>query len=472
MSTPAPATETAVPTEMTIIKDGTGDKPAATPGHVIAGKSLRERWGIKAAAEPPKPAAPEPVEPEVTEKPKPRPAVKKKPATPPPVAVTAKQIEEIVEGVVRGATKPAAPAEPSKVADPLEKLDAKQKRKYQVMARMEELYPDSKGKALAYATAAAKLADYKTQWEKDNTGGKFDLNDAEHSAFLSENDVQYDPDEFDEARVSLVADERSKPIAEKLKAQEDERVMQERVTKALPRIQSLQKVAAKAFTAQVGGDFEKLLDEGGLIVPDELKKLQAGGKARNAVLGLAQRTELLSSVFSSYLDEGLFNKFNPQNPFHVEAVNFMAQEEEAIMKLPEDQRVNAEGKRFVTIPEWNGLTEKQREGCYRLSGVDLSALYAARMAENARALLKEDEDDFNAQAARRGLAPRQPAAPQPTRREVPLEAYTPPARPATIVTPPAERLRSPSGNVAPNVAPVAPLQQNDKKALLSRWTGR
>src|SRR5580698_5167739 len=192
-----------------VIRANSGDKSDdKNEGQVIPGKSLRERWGMPAAAAPvvdpkKKPETPEPeaVEAEPAPAPAPRKSngrfVKKKPVAAP---ITPKVIAEIAKEVIdagEAKKKPVAPAVP----EPTAGLTPQQQKRYKVLQRMETLNPANKGKADAYAAASQKLTKYQQDWEKDpaNKGKKFNVADEDHADFVKENDVDYDEDEYAEA---------------------------------------------------------------------------------------------------------------------------------------------------------------------------------------------------------------------------------------------------------------------------------
>lgn len=442
-----------------VIVAGTGDKPSEIEGQVIPGKSLRERWGIPAETKPEKKPDDKPPESEVKPevKPAPKPRRQPKPVVPPRAAtgqfISPKEVAEIANEVVNAGKKKEV--EQAKQAAP--ELTPQQQKKVKVLERMAVLNPANKGLADKYTAETKALAEYQSNWEKDanNKGKKFNLGDAEHETFLADHDVSYDPDEYVEALADLRSEEKTRPFEEKFKTQEQQQQRQQRVNELMPKIVSHQRATGKVFVDQLGEEFKGLLNEGGVIVPEVLTRLQAEGDTHRQVLGMAQQVELMSAELMA-IANGLVD-FSETNPLHVQMFHFINKQEQDTRKLPPDQQLNGEGKQFATSDEWAKMTAPQREDYWHLTDTDLSALYATEMADAAKKLLDKAESDFNARAERRGLAKKE-AAP----------AAKPAAQPQPRGQEKAER--SPVGQIAPRVAPVAEGAKSKTSTLIDRWT--
>lgn len=450
-----------------VIRAGSGDKPAEIEGHVIPGKSLRERWGISdtqpplGAAPPATPAADTPPAAAPATQPAPKPTKRKpkpeiQPRAPTGQFVSPKEIAEIAQEVVSAAEKKKET--PATVPQPESQLTVQQQKKVNVFKRMEALNPANKGLAEKYEASVKALSDYQTNWEKDaaNKGKKFNIEDDEHKDFLEQHDVTYDDDEYIEALADMRSEEKTKPFEEKLKSQDQERERAKRVSQMMPQIINHQRATAKVFLGQLGDDFKKLLDEAGVVVPAERERIETESAAHRQVLGMAQQVETMAAEFMG-VAQGLVD-FNARNSLHVEMFHFIQRQEADTKKLPAAQQLNEEGKQFATSEEWAKMSDRERKGYWHLSDTDLSALYASDMADKAQQLLKNYEDDFNNLARRRGLIKDNPN-PQPV----------PVARPAPVRTP-VQPEKSPVGQIAPRVAPTAEPQETGVAALKKRWT--
>jgi hypothetical protein len=448
-----------------VIVAGSGDKAAEAEGEVIAGKSLRERWGVPADTKPPKLEETKTAEEleaeraaaEAAAKPKPAPKAKKIPAKPviAPRAPTGqfispKEVAEIAKAVVDAGTKKVETAATTEPA-----LTAKQQKKLDVLKRMETLNPESKGIADKFKAATLALVDYQRKWEDDpaNKGKKFNIEDGDHADFLTKHDVPYDPDDYAEALADIRAEQKTKPFEDRFKSQEAEQARAGKVRELMPQIITHQRTSAKVFVDQLPEEFKGLLNEGGIIVPEVRDKLLAEGNTHKAVLSMAQRVETMAAELM-----GVANRlidFSARNPLHVEMFQFIQKQEAETKKLPADQQLNGDGKLFATSEEWSKMSEAERENHWHLTDTDLSALYATEMADNAKVLLDDAEAEFTKRAERRGLKAAN-GAPAPAQKPAP-------AAPA--------RERSPVGAVAPRVAPTGEAPETQLSALKKRWLG-
>ena len=468
MSTPTTASKLE-----TVIDKRTGDQPAETPGHVIPGKDLRRRLGVVAPEKtediPPEKPDVEKSEVSVAVTPEVKPAARrgKKPSKTPPVPVQPALDTETLTTAVAAGVKAAMTPEKKEVAvaDPTANLGPKQKRTYTVLARMELANPENKGKAKQYLDSQSKFQEYKSKWEQDHPGKKFDIEDEDHSEFLSANDVSYDADEYTEALADLKAEERAasamKPLEEKLRQQEYEVKMAKRAADMVPRIDGHQKITAKVFFNQLGDPFKGVLDERGAVVRPEIDRMVKENPANVKVFQAAQQTELVAGELMK-IATGLV-EFSDKNPVHVAILGFANKQEREMMALPADQRMNDEGKAFAPSAEWNKMTESQRKTHWTYSDAELSTLYAFEMADFAKKEIERSDKEFNERLDKMGIKRPASTTPAPTA-----------AKPVATPEQPRTQERSPAGAVAPRMAPVAGQSKNTNsptKPLLQRLVG-
>lgn len=446
--------------EQTPVDTRTGDKPSETPGHVIPGQDLRARLNLA-----PKPVEKHPekkeesVVPAAPTPPAKNPAngrfIKKPKVIAAPVVVAPAFDVDAATTIVTAAVKTAlAKPEPAAI-DPLTGLTAQQKKRLTVIQHMETMNPVNKGKGDAYVAAAKKLATYQSEWEAnpENKGKRFNVDDEEHELFMVNNDVDIDPDEFNEAMADMRADEKTKaamkPIEERFKLEDENKKLAARAAEVAPTITTHAKATALTLFGQLGDVYKGVLDQGGTVVPAEVKRLLDENPVNEEIFKIAQQTETVASELMR-IATGV-SQFNDKLPLHVHIAEFAINQDAEMMKLPQDQRYN-DGKLFAAMDEWNKLTPKQRETRWHLTDVDLSTLYAVEQADRAKKMLETEEKKFTALAERRGLKP-VTAAP----RVVPHED------------------RSPSGAVAPMVttkSAQAKLPENNSiKPLLKRLVG-
>jgi hypothetical protein len=437
---------------MTPVDPKTGDVPAETPGHVVPGKDLRRRLGLASSEE--KPADKPAEKPNDTPNPVEKPEVKKVPVKAHKRTIVRHEAPaldpETLTNVVSTAVKTALAVDKPAPADPTSNLSTKQKREYTVLKRMESSDAALKGKAAAYLESLSKLAAYKLKWESDHPGAKFDPKDADHEVFVAANEVTWDEDAYLEALADMRAEEKAaeaiKPLQDKLTAREAEESKQARVRELVPKIVTHQKATAMTFFSQLGDAYKGVLDQGGTVVQDELKRLSGERAVNKQVFALAQKTEYFAGEVKR-IATGL-TEFVETNPLHQEIFGYAAAQEQAMLNQAPDKQLDSDGRQFVPLAQWQKLSEEQRKSRWTFSDNDLSALYAVDAARRAKQLIEDDERDYNSRLEREGI--KRPAKPVPT---APVEAH------------------SPSGTVAPRMAPVKPQPINATKSLLQRITG-
>ena len=468
MPTPKPSTIE------TPVDPRTGDKATATPGHVTPGKDLRARLGLaptevsKTDADRAKEAkaAEEKAKADATAKPKVVPVRKHVRTIPPKPAaqISPKEIAEIAAEVVK-AGKAAEPATATAPAAP--ELTPKQKRDHAVLAHLEKTNPAYKGKAEQYLNSQKKFADYKKAWQSDHAGQEFNAGDAEHEEFIKANEVTFDQDDYLEALTDLKAEEKAaaavKPITDKFTREEEQRKLDARVAELVPKIVTHQRATALTFFGQLGDEFMGVLNEGGVYQPEEGTKLVAAKPVARKVFALAQQAESFAGEIAR-IATGIAS-FNEKNPLDVEIFQFAGRQEAEMLKLPEDQRINADGKLFITAAQFDKLPKSERGDYWTLSDTDLSALYAVEKAAEAKRLIEEDDKEFNARLEAAGYtkAPVTQMEHLQQRRET-----TKP--PIPELQQPVEE-RSPAGAIAPRMAPARQAVNTPKSPLLQRILG-
>lgn len=432
----------------TVIDKRTGDKPTNVPGEVTPGMKLRSRMGITEE---------KPQEPKPTAVPQPKPA--KKPATAPQPAMDAATISSIASEAATAAVKSLKPDPEPTPALPKDTdgLTPEQERRYKVLLKMEEGNPKNAGKAKLFAGAARKFTEYRADWEKNNKGKKFDPEDDEHKEFLQDNDVPYDEDEYEEARIALLADERAdkklQPLREKLEAQEKLQQMQQREREEGPKIAQHARTSAKTFFNELGEEFKTILDDTGILNKDVEKSIADSNVHYPTIAATAQRVEVVTGEMKR-IATGLA-EIDAKSPVHVEIVNFVTEQEKILKGLPAESQMR-DGKKFATSAEWAQMSPQKRVHHWHLSEDELSQLYAEEMSERVKAHIKSEDEKFNFMAERRGLMKR-PATTQPA----------PAPRPTQSVP----TSHSPAGAIAPRVAPIVSTSEKSNNPLLKRIVG-
>ncbi len=107
-------------------------------------------------------------------------------------------------------------------------LPPREKRMLEVFKAMEEGDPKLKGLADEQVAFWKKASKYAEAWSKENPGKVFNPEDDEHSAFY-EAEPGYDKDAYDDTRISLIAEDRARKIADERIGKTNKDVEQMRV---------------------------------------------------------------------------------------------------------------------------------------------------------------------------------------------------------------------------------------------------
>lgn len=443
------------------------------------GAAMRARLGLA-------PAKPKEAEEEIVDdkkkpdaKPDAKPAAKKPtkaaPRATPIAAVPAIDTEALAEATTRGFKK--AMTDQAKRDEPkaTDGMTDDEKENHRVLVRMGEINPARKGIAENYSKAVTKLKKYQSDWESKNQGKAFDLDADEHAEFVAANDVKWADREFNTALADIIADERVekrlKPLNEKLEAREAEEQRQKKAQSEQGVVIRHQRVSAKAMFNHLGEDFEKILDDNGVINQEELKRLQAKGPVYVKMLECANNTEAVCAELKrielnhSVIDEKSF----ASNPIHREILSFADEQEAELMKLPEDQRINQHDQSFVTSTDWGKMTPAQRKSHWTFNVDDLSALYASMQAKRAKAMLAEAEGFAEGIIKSRGYVKPEGEKAAPVSKQAPVDKNGERADNAGEDERPA---RSPVATFAPKLAPIKKDANGSAPSLLNRLTGR
>lgn len=456
------------------------DPPAApvkVEGEVThPGNALRNRLGL-----PPKKleGAPEGEQPPVADPKKPEDVAprgkdgkfkRNKKVAPAPVA-PAIDTEALATATAEGIVKGLAAAKP-KEASFLDTLNEQEKRRYRVFEHISKNDPARKSMAEDYIKSLKSYRDYVAEWQAKNSGKKFDAGDDEHKDWFAENDFKFDPDEFVEVLSDLKAADQAekqiKPLKEKLNLQEQEEQRRAKAASEYPQVAKHMRVSARMMLNQLGEKFKDVHTETGDINKETIRKLNEENPILfPKVFALADATEKFCGELKR-IELGHVS-MTDRNPLHMDILNFISSQEAKLLAYPPEDRVNKDGKQFVTGEQWQKLTPKQQESAWTFGMVDVSTLYAAERAEEAQMLIDEAEKLIEHAVKQRGYTMPSNGNPKPVN---PPQRDTKPA--ATSETPVQRQAapRSPAGTIAPKSAPTANGGEKPKNPVLARLFGR
>lgn len=337
-----------------------------------------------------------------TEKPLAKPPVRRQQPAAPPISE-----ERIVEIAARTVQAVKGKTEPEKKAEPTApELPRGLKRKVEVLKKMEEL----DGKAYAGITdkfldAQKKLDEYAANWEKENPGEEFDEDDDRHKDILQKLNVSWEDEDFENAQEALHSDRIRTAVKSDLdkeyggKISEFER--KEKLREEAPLIEVEKLETAKSFYSQLGAEFEGILKEDGNFDDDKLKPLaESRPIAYEIVLKAGQRAEALAAE-TYKLFKGL-SVYDPNNNAHAYISDFAYNKEQELLAKPEEQRLNREGKPFVTAAKYKKLSKEDRAEVWTFDHRDLALLFADDEADLAKKKIQQEEEKFEKYAVSRG----------------------------------------------------------------------
>lgn len=403
-------------------------------------------------------------------KPEPEPPKKKAKAKAPPPIDTEQVIEAAAQGVVRAMEQQRQQAEQKKTEtvqqDFVSKLPATEQKKVSTLRVMEEMLPEKyKGIADKYAKATAEAIEYARKWEQEHEGETFDEEAPEHEEFFSQRNVDWQDDDFDEARAEALVRARVGQIESKFTEEISEIKLEKRLKEEAPKIDRHQLQSAKSFLETVDPRLPALFGENGLIDQEALKALQKtdpvlvgvalGHFAQNVVEPLTGEIYRLCNGLS---------KFDSKRDDHKFISEFATRCEQDMLEQPEEKRVNEKGQTFITSAEYNRLPDAKRARHWVLSPEEISALLAADAAHHAKKIISVEREKYVAWCKSQGIEV--PGAGEKGVEPAPQQ----PARSAN------EKPVSPTVTSAPKVAGTGSVNGGDgsdpKNAFLNRFLGQ
>lgn len=344
------------------------------------------------------------VEPKPEAKPKPKPQR-------PPAPSVEKIVEAAVEGVTRAMDQRAAAAKPSADKGNQEpELPVAERRKIEVLAKMEELYPDQyKGVSKKYADGIAKAMQYAANWEKENPGEEFDENSPEHEEFFEANKVDWKDEDYSEALIEVKVAQRLPKVAEQIESKVNRMERQEQLRSKEKVIDTHQALTARNFFSRLGEEYADLINEDGSVNKEKMDEFKANNPVAYdlAVGAAAQHVEPIAAEIFKLMD-GL-EDYDPKRPDHAWINSFAINSEQMMLRQPEEKQLNESGQRFATAEEYGKMTEAQQKRHWTFSAVELSALAADFIATETSKKIELEHKKHEAWAKARGLNPQQPS---------------------------------------------------------------
>jgi hypothetical protein len=319
----------------------------------------------------------------------------------------------------------------TKLEDQPPALPAKDQRKMEILARMEELYPDSfeyKGIAKRYQESMRKLVEYAEKWKKENPGEKFDEDGPEHEDFYRQNAVDWEDDHYVEAVADLRAESRAAKLVdkrmEKIDGDVEELRRTERAKELAPQVESF---AEGWMTRMLEGlsedpDMKEVVlaitGDDGTISKEKLSGL-SGTIAGDVIVehfGKRILEPMTAALFKLY--QGL-ERYNPQNQTHAWLNRFLVENERAMMSLPESNRVNRAGQKFLPSAQYAKLVKEspsEVENYWTFNEVDLGKVLTDQVRRDAAVAYREESSKHERWQNSRNNSPGKPTE-QPAKQD-------------------------------------------------------
>lgn len=369
-------------------------------------------------------------EPKQTRKPAPapKPSAAPSPSPAPAATMTPESIAAAAAKAVAEVMKPAAgKADKPQDAPDAEFSEADRKR-IQVYSHMETLGDNYKGVANRYRDWLRRANAYSVEWEKQHPGQEFDANAEEHNEWYDNNPEPASPEEFDEARIDLLADSKAKkrteeaikPVSKDLEEirraenlrQSEPKIIQHQIQGDRSFWQTLAESYPKTIKDAAGADvpnpdyelLANLVSENGAVNQESLKKMHEADPVAFEIRIQAANSLRHESREIYKLWNGLETP-DDRNPVHNAIDAFGREIESELLALPKEQQRDAKGRPFIPLAQYLKLPKEQQDAAWSFTNpADLISIRAQRLAGRVAKAIEEEEKKFIAMAKARGIA--------------------------------------------------------------------
>lgn len=273
--------------------------------------------------------------------------------------------EAIAAAVAKGVTQANEASKQAAKPKPEDNLSDRDKATVEVLRKMEEMNPEYKGISKRYVDSVKVMDKYEDDWSERNPGAEFNIKDEEHKAFLDKHDVDWEPEDFDGARVELTVERRMKDAVGKMEGKLTELERQNRVLAEQP------KIAAAAAHAE-----QALLKKLGIAKIEEHEDKIVSDYALAAIPMVHDLTRQASLLY-----DGL-TKYDPENPSHVILERFIRDQETAI--AGQSDNTDSEGRTFATMDQFVAMSATERKRHWVLTKADVLPAITEQVAFDVR----------------------------------------------------------------------------------------
>lgn len=317
--------------------------------------------------------------------------------------------------------KPGEPPKPSIESD-IERLPDEYKRDVKILQKMEEMLPEKyKGKSDEFIRKAIKADEYARKWETANPGQEFDKDAEEHNAFFEKNDVNWDDDDFENAKDELRIGPKLAKERERIDKQLEEMRTKDLQREIEPVISQKKASVARHVIAEIDKDFVGMVDQDGRINKPELDKLRGIDEVKTDAILLAanQAAKFVDTVERIFHPTGKF-KFDEKNGDHVAVAQFLIEQEDKILGSDEQVQLDNSGRQFVTRAQYGELSPAQKRNYWCLTPDDLVYLKTLEAKLMAKDTIKTEEERLSRIAEARGWKLKSGDEQEPEKKDKPV----------------------------------------------------
>lgn len=327
----------------------------------------------------------------------------KKTALKPVVKAPAKpdvDIEKLVTSTV-AATAKALHKEPvAAKEEAAEEVSAARRDEWKAIQQAEAAGTTHKGAAQSALKVFKAEQSYIEAWQKENPGQKYNPNSNEHDAWYEKNlppwmeeaaerGAQLAKDEAIEARVREKLAKEHEPLKEKLAKLE-----------LLNTERNVREVAPRQINQGIGAAIHALNPE--LVNLKEGQTIEAVDPVAHQVMlragpQIAHETHAALMLFASRgesLPDG--------DPMRGKIIGAAVAMEKEISEASEADRTASDGRTFVGLNEWAGLTEAEQAKHWTVTGEMVAMKLASGIAREAKAIYDQENDRMEKLAEARG----------------------------------------------------------------------
>lgn len=293
-----------------------------------------------------------------------------------------------------------------KAPSDLDDLDQRDRLTVQIarkMAENDERYKDLPARMVQTANLKKE---YRQEWEKENKGKRFSWDDDEHASFLNESVPDFDPHDYDEARIDLRVEAKTRSIEDRndsklreIEARSFEGTVNEKAAKETA---EGSKFLAKEFGEDVDWDLSteagrKKVAEGepvvGEIVATHARFLDDANKELVKIFDAKDRD-----------GRGLYT-FDPKaNSTHQWIQTVVDKWEKTFSGLPPEKTENDAGQTFVPRSRFLRMTPEQQANHWSIFRDQTFYIVAQEVAKSAAAEKKKTVEQLKSLASKNNWA--------------------------------------------------------------------